>query len=87
LWLERPYVAVYLEGSEQALTERLHKRAAIEGRADDAQAALAERFEKFRTLTLKSLEYFKQEGTLVVVNAEQTVEAVHADVLKALNLS
>ena len=85
-WLERPYVAIYLEASEADLTQRLLKRQNIERRADDADSALAERFEKFRELTLKSIEYFKKKGTLVVVNGEQTVEAVHADVLKALHL-
>ncbi len=87
LWLERPYVALYLEASEEALTKRLHKREAIEGRADDAKAALAERFEKFRTLTLRAVHYFKQEGKLIVINGDQTIEAVHSEILKALDLS
>jgi adenylate kinase len=85
-WLERPYVAVYLEASEENLKQRLLKRQGIEGRADDAGEVLDERFEKFRTLTLKSIDYFKKEGTLVVVNGEQPVEAVHAEIRKALVL-
>ena len=86
-WLERPYVAIYLEASEENLKQRLLKRHGIEGRADDAEAALAERFQKFRELTLSSIEYFKKEGTLVTINGEQTVEEVHADIVKALTLS
>lgn len=84
-WLERPYAAIYLEASEADLTQRLLKRQGIEGRADDAQSALAERFQKFRELTLQSIEYFKKEGTLITINGEQTIEAVHADVLKAIS--
>jgi adenylate kinase len=86
LWLGRPYVAVYLDAPEDALRERLLKRAGLEGRADDNANALQERFDKFNELTLKSIEYFKSEGTLVVVNGNQTVEQVHADVLRALHL-
>lgn len=86
VWLKRPYKAVYLEASEENLKQRLLKRQGIEGRADDAEAALAERFQNFRTLTSQSIEYFKQEGTLTVINGEQSIEAVHADVLKALQL-
>jgi len=86
-WLGRPYTAIYLEASEEGLKERILKRQGIEGRADDAASALDERFEKFRTLTLKSIEYFKNEGSLVVINGEQPVEKVHEDILKALKLS
>ncbi|MDO8548123.1 MAG: nucleoside monophosphate kinase [bacterium] len=86
-WLERQYTAIYLEASEESLKERLLKRQGIEGRADDADATLAERFEKFYTLTLASIEYFKKEGTLIVINGEQSIEAVHMDILKALKLS
>lgn len=86
LWLGRPYVAVYLDAQEDKLRERLLKRAGLEGRADDNASALQERFDKFNELTTKSLEYFKKEGTLVVVNGEQSVEEVHAEVLKALHL-
>jgi adenylate kinase len=85
-WLGRPYVALYLDASEASLRQRLSKRQGIEGRADDAQSALDERFENFRELTLKSIEYFKKEGTLVVINGEQTVEAVHEEILKVLKL-
>lgn len=83
-WLGRPYISVYLEATEEHLKQRLLKRQGIEGRADDVDSALNERFEKFRTLTLASIDYFKKEGTLVVVNGEQTVEAVHADIVKSL---
>ena len=85
-WLERPYVAIYLEASEASLKERLRKRAGLEGRADDADGALDERFAKFKELTLQSIEYFKGEGTLIIINGEQEVEKVHAEILKALAL-
>lgn len=86
VWLERPYIAVYIDAPEPVLRERLHKRAGLEGRADDNTAALQERFDKFTELTSKSIEYFKKEGTLVTVNGDQSVEQVHADIIKALQV-
>src|SRR6185312_3735876 len=55
VWLDRPYVAIYLDAPEEKLKERLLKRAGIEGRADDNAAALQERFDKFIELTQKSI--------------------------------
>ena len=86
VWLGRTYVAVYIEAPEEVLHERLTKRSGLEGRGDDNAAALQERFDKFNEFTAKSIEYFKKEGTLVTVNGNQSVEAVHADIVKALGL-
>jgi len=86
VWLGRPYIAVYIDAPEDVLRERLLKRAGVEGRADDNAAALQERFDKFTELTSKSLEYFKNEGTLVTINGNQSVDEVHAAVLKALHI-
>ena len=86
VWLERPYIAVYIDAPEEVLRARLLKRAGLEGRADDNAAALQERFDKFTELTTKSIEYFKKEGTLVTVNGDQSVETVHAEICKALAL-
>jgi adenylate kinase len=86
VWLERPYIAVYINAPEDVLRGRLLKRAGLEGRGDDNAAALQERFDKFTELTSKSIEYFTKEGTLVTINGDQSVEQVHQDILKALNL-
>jgi len=86
VWLNRPYVAIYLDAPEDKLKERLQKRAGLEGRGDDKSGALNERFLKFNELTQKSIDYFKSEGTLVTINGDQAVEQVHADVIKALGL-
>ncbi|MGC9602653.1 MAG: nucleoside monophosphate kinase [Minisyncoccia bacterium] len=85
-WLERPYLAIYLDAPEAALRERLLKRTSLEQRTDDNAAILQERFDKFTELTTKSLEYFKNEGTLLNINGNQSVEQVHADIVKMLKL-
>lgn len=86
VWLERPYVAVFIDAPEDKLKERIAKRATIEGRADDAQSAVQERFDNFTNLTMRSIEYFESERTLVRINGDQEIEKVQADILKALGL-
>jgi adenylate kinase len=87
VWLERPYIAIYLDAPEDALRERILKRTSLEKRTDDNAAILKERFDNFTELTMQSINYFKSEGTLLVINGDQSIEGVHADVLEALKLS
>ncbi|MEK7109088.1 MAG: nucleoside monophosphate kinase [Patescibacteria group bacterium] len=87
LWLERPYRVVYLSASEEVLRARLSARQGVQGRADDMAHAIDLRFERFAENTLPSIEFFRSRGALVEVNADQTVEQVHTDVLKALDLA
>ncbi len=84
-WLDRKYIAIYLEAPEEVLKTRLQKRH-VEGRADDSAEVLQERFDKFTELTQKSIDYFKEMGTLVVINGNQSAEQVEADINKTLSL-
>ncbi|HUD02423.1 MAG TPA: nucleoside monophosphate kinase [Candidatus Paceibacterota bacterium] len=87
-WLERPYITIYLDASETVLMDRLLKRYTLQNRPDDANSeVIKNRFDKFTKNTLPAVNHFKKEGTLLAVNGDQSVEAVHADVLKALHLS
>jgi adenylate kinase len=85
-WLERPYTAVYIDASHANLRERLIKRAALEGRTDDHIETLDKRFQNFTNMTMKSVEYFDSVGRLVRVDGDQSIDAVHKDILKVLNL-
>jgi adenylate kinase len=85
-WLERQYTAVYLDVQEGEVTTRLHKRRE-EGRPDDNAMVMQERFERFNQFTTQSIEYFKNKGTLVTVNGNQSAEKVHRDILEALGIA
>lgn len=85
-WLPRPYRAVYLRISEEEAWKRLLGRAGQEQRVDDSQAAIRKRFEEYKTKNEAVIEHFRSVGTLLEVNGEQTIEAVHSDVLKVLGL-
>ncbi len=87
LWLPRPYSAVYLNVPEEEVWQRLLKRAGLEGRKDDREAAIRTRFDEYTKKNEAVIGAFRTRGTLVEVNGDQSIEAVHADVLKALNLA
>lgn len=86
-WLERPYKAVFLMISDSEVEKRLSLRNGIEGRADDASDAVERRIKEYEEKTAAAVNFFKSHGVLLEINGEQSIEAVHADVLKALNLS
>jgi adenylate kinase len=72
---------VHLEASQAAVTKRLLGR----GRQDDTKEAIAARFAEYEQAVLPILEHFKTAGVPVIsVSAEQSAEAVHADIVKAL---
>lgn len=72
--------AVYLHISDTEALKRLLNR----GRTDDDSATVQHRIEVFHTQTDPVVDYFKQQGKLIQIDGEQSVEAVAADVQKAL---
>lgn len=85
-WLPRGYKAVYLNISEKEAWERLLQRAKNSGRADDNEEVIRRRFEEYKVKNEAVIEHFRSVGTLVEVNGEQSIEVVHQEVLKALNI-
>jgi adenylate kinase len=85
-WLNRPYRAVYLKVNEDEVYARLVKRHDLEGRADDGAEVIKRRFEEYKKKNEAVIESFRSAGTLVEVNGEQPIEAVHAEILQALNI-
>ncbi len=86
-WLERPYRALFLKISDEEVEKRLNLRKGIEGRADDASDSVERRLQEYTDNTAHAVEYFRGLGNLIEINGEQSVEAVHADILKALGHS
>ena len=83
-WLGRDYVVLNFNLSEAIAQERLSKRYGEEGRQDDRSGSIPRRFEEYRAHTLPSIEYFRELGKVIDINADQTREAVHAEVLAKL---
>jgi adenylate kinase len=57
---------IAIDVPEKILVQRLIKRAAEEGRADDNRKAIAERMHEYRTLTEAVLDYYRERGVRVI---------------------
>lgn len=72
---------IHLVASKEAVRERLLSR----GRLDDHHEAINKRFEEYEESIKPILVHFKEASIPVHdINGEQSVEAVHQDILKCL---
>ena len=85
-WLERSYVAVFLNISDGEVEKRLFLRKGAGGRMDDASDTVSHRIREYEEKTAAAVNFFKSRGMLLQINGEQSIEAVHQDVLKALQI-
>jgi len=80
--LERSYIVLYLDCNPEVLKERLLKR----GREGyDTEEKIDQRSKAFEEETMQSIQFFKEQGKLKTINADQSEENVFADILAVLN--
>lgn len=73
---------VHLTASRETVRERLLAR----GRQDDHDEAIEQRFKEYEEEILRILNDLKTAGSRVIdINGEQTPDAVHQDIMKALS--
>lgn len=75
---------IYIEvGKDEAM-----KRMKVRARADDTDEGIETRFDEYIKNVLPSIQYFegKDGYKLFKINGEQSVEQVHADIIKSLGL-
>lgn len=75
---------IYIEVGE----EEAKKRMLLRGRADDTEAGIKKRFDEHMNQVVPAMSYFKgKEGYVThVINGEQSVEGVHADIIASLGI-
>lgn len=72
---------IHLVASQDKVKERLLSR----GRPDDTEEAIIERFREFEEEVSQILQHCRDAGCQVYdINAEQSVEEVHAEIVKAI---
>jgi len=76
--------AVFLVAEPTALVERLLQRAQQSGRSDDNEKTIRHRIEVYNSKTAPLREYYAERGILHEIDALQDVNAVTADILRAL---
>jgi adenylate kinase len=67
--------------------EEAKKRMILRGRADDNEEGIARRFDEYVNNVIPAMNYFKDKAgyTMHVINGKQSIESVHADIIKSLN--
>lgn len=86
-WLNRPYKVIHLKVSEDEALKRQLDRAKVEHRPDsDAIDKIHTRFDVYRARTEPVVDFFREKGTLIEINGEQTPEEIAVDIRAALNI-
>ncbi|MEO5635362.1 MAG: nucleoside monophosphate kinase [Candidatus Paceibacterota bacterium] len=75
---------IYIKLGEEEAT----KRNLLRGRVDDTPEGIAKRFDEYINKVVPSMNYFKDKAgyELYTIEGEQSVQNVHNDIIKALNL-
>lgn len=84
-WMDRPFTALHVKVSDEEIKDRLMKRGATSGRADDN--AIEKRLEEYRLYTEPTIEMFRAEGKLIEVNGEGVVEDIQAEIRAKLGIT
>ncbi|PID69951.1 adenylate kinase [bacterium DOLZORAL124_38_8] len=74
------YTVLSIEVPIEVCKERMMKRVALEGRADDTPEAIEKRLEIFATKTKPLLDLWEAKGKVVAVNGHDTPENVDAEI-------
>lgn len=84
-WLGRPFSVLHLAVSDEEVHHRLNLRKEIEGRADDA--VVDARLKEYHAHTDPAIRRFREAGSLIEINGEQSREAIASDIKTALGIS
>ena len=75
---------LFIDVPDAPIVERLVKRAALEGRADDTPETIRERLRVYREKTAPLADRYRKAGVLVTIDGHRDIETVFADVRKAV---
>lgn len=78
-------IVIFLNVSKQNSIDRMKKRAETEGREDDNEQAMVNRWNEFEQKTLPLLEYFSKFGLIRPVDANGSKDSVHQQVAGIIN--
>lgn len=81
-WLNRSFVVLNVQVSDDEVRRRLSSRKEIEGRVDDS--AVEERLKEYREYTEPAIKVFRATGKLIEIQGEQSPEDIAKDIFKAL---
>jgi adenylate kinase len=77
-------VALHLDADDAEVTRRLLARAALEHRSDDTAEVIAQRLVLYHQVTAPIIDWYRERGILVSVNAMRPAQEVGRVILTAL---
>jgi adenylate kinase len=77
-------VVFELQIADEVCVQRLLKRAAAEGRADDTHEAIRTRLARYHEETKPVIEHYRATGNLVGIHADRPINEVFAEIQRAL---
>ena len=83
LWfynLEKNMRVVHLDITDEEAVKRLLARK----RYDDTEAAIRERLQWYKAEVVPAIEYYREKGKLIEIKGEQSIEAVHQEIMEKL---
>jgi adenylate kinase len=80
----QPDVVLELQLADEIATERMLRRAAEEGRADDTPEAIRKRLGLYHELTEPLVAHYLATGKVVGIHADRSVDEVFAEIQNAL---
>jgi adenylate kinase len=84
--IDRPLDVVFeLQISDGSTTNRLLKRAQLEGRSDDSPEVIARRLKNYHEQTEPLVEHYRTRGNLVGIHADEPIDQVFTEIQKALD--
>jgi adenylate kinase len=83
--LGRSFSVVFLlQIRDEIAFDRLHRRAELEGRADDTDEAIRRRLETYHRETEPLVEHYRVRGNLVPIHGDRSENEVFAEIQSAL---
>ncbi len=79
--------AIYLQVSDKEALWRLAGRSEDSDREDDTLKAILKRIEIYHRFTDPVIEHYRKKHKLVTIDGEQTIEAIHKEILEKLGIA
>ncbi len=82
---DRNYLVIYLRLPKNEILKRVNKRIDIEGRNDDRNVYLKNRFVYYKEQVPKTVAYFKKLKKIKFIDGNQPIAKVNSEIFKILN--